>query len=424
LPRHELEASSALESRRTGPGGKIVKHASLLPLGAGAATGFGCWYALPLLLPGVEPAQAAAAAVATGAAVATIIGQAMIAWAFAAIRRREALGAATDADLRHRLAKLEEQARDLAGGTTLATATPHAAPTANRMADAAADAAMDGGESENASGSTGNAAQNVIELANALRARSRAEAGEKLASRKDEPDAIEPWFQPVVTLPGRKTRYLEAAAFTRDARGEALQLPAGHASSARIDLEMLEHCIRLARRLDRENRNCGVIWRIDQVTLADAEAFSGIRAMLEANAACARFFFPALRCDQFRQVRGDSLERLQAIAAAGFRMALTRCGNSQTGAAALSSGLFAIASAEASLLTAPQSGGNAAMQLRKARNGAARGNGELELLACGVTNEQQAIDLIDQDILLAQGDFFSAVRPLRAGEVAQSAGNL
>jgi EAL domain-containing protein (putative c-di-GMP-specific phosphodiesterase class I) len=51
-----------------------------------------------------------------------------------------------------------------------------------------------------------------------------------------------------------------------------------------------------------------------------------------------------------------------------------------------------------------------------------QGRRKVEIIARGVSDEQQAVALIDHDVLLAQGDFFSEPRPMRRTDGSAGSG--
>ncbi|MEZ5871782.1 MAG: EAL domain-containing protein [Nitratireductor sp.] len=244
---------------------------------------------------------------------------------------------------------------------------------------------------------------------------------------------VEAWFQPVVTLPGRKTRLLEAVAHVNDLQklhsgegssrsksarqvGEGqLQGYASHAGQ--IDHLMLVRGSTLARKLDRQDQSCTILWRMDINTIRDEAAFDACNVTLNNSSPGPRLIKPLVEWRHLRSLDDAGMARLHLLVEEGYRLAISNCPSPQRMAEALESGLFDLVLADAELLCSEseewrQALTRSASKLAKGRSGEAV-KGEPEMVAINVDTEAQVMALLDNDVLLAQGTLFSAPKRLR-----------
>lgn len=317
-----------------------------------------------------------------------------------------------DADLRRRVGKLEtvlaqlalDQARQPAAGPA---AERREAGAATTVAEADADDAK------------------IIRFDPDARQRpvpsTARPAGARLADALEH-DAIQAWFQPVVTLPGRKTRFLEAIAYLAPRDGDEAapgrRIEPGYATDPEIDRSLLLQSLTLLRELDRAEKALGIIWPIHGTLLADVAAFTAVDRILEANSAFAGQLVARIDHRDYCGLDAGQIARLHRVRELGFAVALGRCPVPATNVEAVRSGLFSILFMDAARLIA------AWLELDRPKSQAVAPPAGVEIIACDVASEEQAMALIDQDILLAQGDFFSQPRPLRrARQPGRAAGN-
>lgn len=241
-------------------------------------------------------------------------------------------------------------------------------------------------------------------------------AGARLAEALDS-DAIQAWFQPVVTLPGRKTRFLEAVPYLAAEGGAAgRRIEPGYANDPEIDRRMLVQSLTLLRELDRAERALGVIWPVHAPLLADRAAFGAVERILETNSVFARQLIARIDHRDHAGLDAGQRDRLHRLRELGFTLALGNSPLPPGDSAVVASGLFGILFVDAARLVAGSLAAGAG------RPALVPTGAEVEIIACGVTAEEQAMTLIDLDVLLAQGEFFSPPRPRRRpGAAAQAA---
>lgn len=228
-------------------------------------------------------------------------------------------------------------------------------------------------------------------------------------------NAVSAWFQPVVSLPERRPKYLVGFPYLETDTGTPAPPEQWHKAALRaglgapIDRQMVLHSIRAARELRRGDKKCGVIWNMGVPLLRDGSAFSEVEGLLKANRALGNSFVCQIECSEYRQLTHAEVEKLYHLRECGFRLGIGTSSDLSALSNALGSGLFSLACIQASVLS---STGASAIR---------NGSENIELVATAVTDEQTAIALIDHDILLAQGPLFGPVRPLRNPKNSQGA---
>jgi EAL domain-containing protein (putative c-di-GMP-specific phosphodiesterase class I) len=224
------------------------------------------------------------------------------------------------------------------------------------------------------------------------------------------------WYEPVVMLPERTTRYLEAKPYLPGPSGGMLapdqwldQLKP-KTLRANVDLQMLDQAIRLARELERGNRNCGVIIRLNwrQSGLPD-NAEKLVRVATANSGLCDRLLFDVPLPD-FSRFDAKSNKLIATLRDLGYQLALSQCSDTGTVERALLTGQFRFVMPDSNLLMSPDR--IAMFRLIKIEGPDGR-NVPIEIIAKGIENEEAAIEMIDQNILLAQGPLFSPARPLK-----------
>jgi len=257
--------------------------------------------------------------------------------------------------------------------------------------------------------------ENIIQFDKTGRARP---AGAAASSKEKEPEgALEIWFQPVVTLPGRKTRFFDTIAFVMPPAGAGEAKPASKtvtnlANTAEI---ALGEGLRFARELERKERGGGVIWHVNTALLSDLAAHRRTKSALDANSRIADRLVVAISHKEHSRLNRATQERLFGLREMGFRIAITDLPDAEAGRKCLKSGLFSlvVGAADHMLAIGAAGTGPTSETIRFSEY-------SCEALAYGVTGENTAMALIDHDILLAQGDLFSPARPLRSSAKARA----
>lgn len=239
----------------------------------------------------------------------------------------------------------------------------------------------------------------------------QASADRALIAKAVADNHVELYLQPIVTLPQRKVRCYEATPRLGGAVGEAVAV-VDAADRAKLDSLMLFRCVQVARRLHVQSPDVGVICAIGAATLADADEFKQMLDFATANQALTDTLTLALSQADYRRLRPAARENLAALAARGFHFALDHVADLRIEARELADHGFRFLKAPAALLL------NTSTPVAEllARAG-------IDLIAEGVEEESNVLDLIDHDVRFGQGLLFCAPRPARAeGAQAQREG--
>lgn len=225
------------------------------------------------------------------------------------------------------------------------------------------------------------------------------------------------WYEPVVTLPERTTRYLDARPYLQETSGEMLSpdewLSAVRPKSLRaeIGIQMFDQAIALARDLERENRRIGVILRLAWHESSRAENASRLLNLAEASSSHSDRILLEITLPEYIRIDRRCRELIADLRDLGYRFAISKCGDTEYTENAIQSGLFSFVMPDTNLLMSPD---QLAMFRRLKFEQQDQQDGQVEIIARSIENEEAAIEMIDQNILLAQGPLFSPARPLRS----------
>jgi cyclic-di-GMP phosphodiesterase TipF (flagellum assembly factor) len=255
---------------------------------------------------------------------------------------------------------------------------------------------------------------NVVSLQSAQRERAGNDRRQKARNQEIEAaireSRFEAWFQPVLSLPQRKSRYLHGVPYLAQQRGPAMQpsewmrIAQKLGSAAAVDHFMLLQGLKLVRDLKRNGKPCGVIWRIGRASFQDAEQFEAMAEILKANVAVNGLFVCEVTLSDYKHLTNPELDRLFMLREAGYRICLGDCSDPVALSRTLKTRIFDMAALDAAALI--QAGGFGV-------SAGAELSTTIEVIATGVASEADAIALIDFDVSLAQGPLFSPPRPLR-----------
>jgi len=216
---------------------------------------------------------------------------------------------------------------------------------------------------------------------------------------------IELYLQPIVTLPQRKVRCYEATARLHGEGGavETIVEEIERADLAfKLDRLMLFRCVQVARRLQVNDRDVGVICHIGAATLAATDEAKQLLDFIIANQALTGVLTLALSQADYRALPPAARENLATLAARGFRFALDRLGDLHVDPREVADHGFRFLKAPAALLLA---GAPQAAELL-ARAG-------VDLIAEDIDGEGNVLDLLDRDVRFGQGALFCPPRPAR-----------
>ncbi|MCG6856727.1 MAG: EAL domain-containing protein [Salaquimonas sp.] len=390
-------------------------------------------YAMPASLLVFDGSEAILIVISAGVITLAVSSYVMmLRFGLALMRRTEGL-AAFEADMRRRIARLEaDQAQGVETRLAINGTDRGNGLAVKRTFTAPADDLQDF-PPEMPGSSNSDVTNKVIQFDPGARGRTShlaqaISAGTGLTQTPEE-GTIEAWFQPVISLPGRKTRYFEAIAYQTDGEtkptnrsdsgyGNGHAIEPARAGTAEIDQRMLEQSLKLLRELSRTGKHAGVIWRLHETTLKDSRAFAGLERILDANGALADRLVARIDYRDYASLDVIQIGRLHRLCEMGFALAIADCLDTAAAREAMQSGLFSIVIVDVGRIIA--NGGDERPIHRLIAS--EQGRRKVEIIARGVSDEQQAVALIDHDVLLAQGDFFSEPRPMRRTDGSAGSG--
>lgn len=266
---------------------------------------------------------------------------------------------------------------------------------------------------------------NIVHLHDALNrgddGREAAQDASKLTKKIKEAigeGKVAAWYQPVIALPGRAARYFEAQSMLDLGGDEPAPAEDWLASATKRGLagevgrQMLVECFCLARRLRRDKHDGVVIWTINRSTISDSHDRERIDALLIANASLGRKLLVGVTVADYRAGNQVFLDFLNHVRETGFELALLDGNDIEETEKIVATGLFRLAALNGRAILARGSGRHNSAATRIL---AADPRQKIEIAAVEVESEENALELIDCDVLLAQGLPFSGPKPLNKG---------
>lgn len=228
-------------------------------------------------------------------------------------------------------------------------------------------------------------------------------------------DRIEPYLQPVVTLPSRRPAHYEAVARLVEDDGVTVaeEFLAAAAAARRlpfIDRRVLERCASVALRVSA--RGGGLLFvNIARETLADQTAFGAVSALLETQQELRRLLVFELTQADFEALPERERASVEALAAQGVRLSIDRAEDLRLDPRALARQGVRFVKIRAERLLDPEAASGLAIHPADLSSLLAR-NG-VELIATHVEEERTVPELLDMEVRLAQGELFGVPRPVR-----------
>src|SRR5262245_282457 len=229
---------------------------------------------------------------------------------------------------------------------------------------------------------------------------------------------VDPYLQPIVSLPQRRVRFYEASVRLRMEDGEVLSpaefTPFAEAGGLmpKLDNLILFRCVQLLRRLAAKNREIDIFCDISAATLSDPEFFPQISDFMQANRALAPSLVLEFAQSMLRTRGPIENERLAALAEMGYRFSLDRLTDLRVAPRELADSGFRFVKASATLLLNRAT--TQATDIHPADFSDLLGRFGIGLIADSIENEATVVDLLDYDVRFGQGLLFSPPRPVRA----------
>ena len=232
---------------------------------------------------------------------------------------------------------------------------------------------------------------------------------------------LEVHLQPVVTLPQRKVVAYEALARLRagpDLVPPALFLPVleRHGRTTELDRRMLQSTLTIARHLGGRGSEASVTYGLSPLSLFEPGFLRWLGRLVADEQSLGGRIVLALPQASWR---GLDTEQATALAALRGKLGFTldRPEDLRFDAAALAARGVGQIKVPAALLLRPERGDLADIAPEDLVTALARSG--IRLVACEVEAEGDVPDLIDLDVVLAQGTAFAAARPVRAEVLAE-----
>jgi cyclic-di-GMP phosphodiesterase, flagellum assembly factor TipF len=234
-----------------------------------------------------------------------------------------------------------------------------------------------------------------------------------LSALKD--NRIDLYLQPVVQLPQRRLAFHECLTRLRDgenhliAPGQYLPVAEQAGLTATIDNLSLFRCVQALKRRRNDDSSFGFFCNLSMATLEDEGFFEQFLEFLVANRDLASRLVFELEADRLLQATPKVREHLDSLKRIGFRLSVDNIDRADIDLLALVDAGAVFAKVDVGVL---KQLGHADRPLpllvEKLR---ARG---MVLIAAKVESEDQVLDLVEDDLTLAQGYLFGEPRPMRA----------
>ena len=221
-------------------------------------------------------------------------------------------------------------------------------------------------------------------------------------------------LQPIISLPERGVPGYEALARLELEEGHIIPaaefLPMVDATNVirDIDQEMLGQAISLLRALRRKKQSAEIFWNISLASLQSKSAFAPIKEILTANKTLAPILTIEISQTNFAGLGKKRINRLSTIRDLGFKLSIDQCTSLEAAKEITESGLFSYVKVPVSTLE----------QFTESETESIAGqlsilfhDTSVRIIATHIEHENQVMQLIDNDIDLAQGYLFSAARP-------------
>ncbi len=247
---------------------------------------------------------------------------------------------------------------------------------------------------------------------------------------------VDLYFQPVVSLPQRRTAYYESFTRLRDATGrvimpaEYLQVAEPEGLISAIDNLLLFRCVQIVRRLGKGDRRVGVFCNISPASLADDRFFPQFLDFMSDNRDLAGALIFELGQSAFRERTAVQARNMARLADLGFRFSLDKMADlkldlpdmerAEVRYVKVSAPVLLEELAGEEALFAPDGPRGGRRDVAAADYAALLRRHGVELVAEKVEAERQVINVLELDIALGQGNLFGEPRPIRDEVLAET----
>ncbi|MDF1719490.1 MAG: EAL domain-containing protein [Minwuia sp.] len=234
-----------------------------------------------------------------------------------------------------------------------------------------------------------------------------------LAALKD--NRIDLYLQPVVQLPQRRVAFHECLTRLRDSENRVIAphqyMPVAEQAGLTdtIDNLSLFRCVQALKRRRNEDAGFGFFCNLSMATLEDEAFFEQFLEFLVANRDLAGRLVFEVEAERLLQATATVAEHLDSLKRIGFRLSVDNIDRGDIDLMGLASRGVAFAKVDAhALKDLARPDRPLPVLVEKLR---AKG---MVLIAAKVENEEQVLELVEDDLTLAQGYLFGEPRPMRA----------
>lgn len=234
-----------------------------------------------------------------------------------------------------------------------------------------------------------------------------------LSALKD--NRIDLYLQPVVQLPQRRMAFHECLTRLRDgqdrviAPGQYLPVAEEAGLTATIDNLSLFRCVQALKRRRNDDSGFGFFCNLSMATLEDESFFEQFLEFLVANRDLASRLVFEIEADRLLQATPKVREHLDSLKRIGFRLSVDNIDHADIDLLSLVDAGAVFAKVDVGVLkdlARPDRPLPVLVEKLRARG--------MTLIAAKVENEGQVLDLVEDDLTLAQGYLFGEPRPMRA----------
>ncbi|MBL4727751.1 MAG: EAL domain-containing protein, partial [Rhizobiaceae bacterium] len=224
------------------------------------------------------------------------------------------------------------------------------------------------------------------------------------------------YLQPVLTLPDREVTHYEA--FARFDLGDGRVIKCSDflvqaeqtGAIVELDRQILIKIIQLLRDLRRDGVEPGIFWNLSATSLDDEEFFNEILEILKANLVICPQILIEISQDRYQKLGLSKLRMLSSLRDLGVGLSIDNCDDLILLQRLIKSTAFSFIKIPITTLIG-YDGENHELNGVKIAHQA--NENRTRLIATHVEKDIHVMELIDQDILMVQGDLFSEPRPAK-----------
>lgn len=246
-----------------------------------------------------------------------------------------------------------------------------------------------------------------------------AESSDRTAEFEEHVDdgELQLYLQPVLTLPDRDVTHYEAFARFDLGDGRIIKcsdfLDEAEQTGAIVELDrqMLLKIVQLLRELRRDDVEPGIFWNLSATSLDDEEFFNDVLEILKANSVICPQILVEISQDKYQKLGLSKLRMLSSFRDLGVGLSIDNCDDLALLQRLIKSSAFSFIKIPITTLVGYEGENH---ELNGVRIAHQANSNSTRLIATHVEKEFQVMELIDQDILMGQGDLFSEPRPAKS----------